>query len=154
MIFSFTNVPALRKKLSKKKVVFVSGCFDVLHKGHVEFLQKARSLGDVLVVGVLPDRYIKEHKKRSATRGQRDRASVVEALKSVDHVIITPFLSGSYPSLHILHALRPDIFFCFENPQQYLPLKSELAALGITLRSKRMKKTGSSSEIIRKWKRG
>jgi cytidyltransferase-like protein len=151
MIYPFAKIPQLRKILSKKKVVFISGCFDVLHEGHIEFLKQAASLGDVLVVGVLSDRYIETHKRRDAARSQRDRAVVMQALKSVDHVILTPFFAGAYPSLHILHALRPTIFFRFENPQQYLPIKRELSEMGITLRSKKMKKINSTSAIISKF---
>lgn len=150
MICTYKDIPSLRKKLSGKRIVFVSGCFDIIHPGHIEFLEKAASLGDVLVVGVLADTYIQSHKKRKAVYSQKQRARVIEALKPVDHVILTPYRKEAYPSLNILQILRPDIFFRQEKKHAYLPLEDELNKLGITLKALSMKKVHSTTKTIKK----
>ncbi len=74
---------------SKKKIVFTNGCFDILHKGHISYLNEARSLGDALIVGVNSDRSVKQLK--GPTRpicSELDRKYVLENLKAVDAVEI------------------------------------------------------------------
>lgn len=77
---------------SGKKTVLVGGCFDILHLGHVVFLEKAKELGDLLVVSIESDRFIREEKKREPFHTQKQRAYVLSALRSVDLVIEMPFL--------------------------------------------------------------
>jgi D-beta-D-heptose 7-phosphate kinase/D-beta-D-heptose 1-phosphate adenosyltransferase len=79
-----------------KVIVFTNGCFDLIHRGHVHYLDQARALGDVLVVGVNTDRSVRRLKGpgRPIT-GEDDRAHVVAALAAVDYVCLfdepTPF---------------------------------------------------------------
>jgi cytidyltransferase-like protein len=71
------------------RVVFSNGCFDLLHPGHIETLQKARNLGDALVVGLNSDRSVRQMK--GAGRPivpERERAEVLAALECVDAVVI------------------------------------------------------------------
>jgi len=78
-----------RLRVKGKKIVFTNGCFDILHVGHVEYLSKARSLGDILVVGLNSDRSVKSIKgKGRPVNNQKDRAKVLSALYFVDYIII------------------------------------------------------------------
>lgn len=91
---------------SKRTVVFTNGCFDILHAGHVQYLEKAKSLGDVLVVGLNSDASVQKLKgKNRPVNNQEDRALVLAALEAVDYVIIfwedTPY--------ELIKALQPDI---------------------------------------------
>jgi rfaE bifunctional protein nucleotidyltransferase chain/domain len=77
-------------------IVFTNGCFDILHRGHVDYLQQAAALGDVLVVGMNTDRSVRALKgDERPIVPQDDRAYVVAALGSVDYVCLfdedTPF---------------------------------------------------------------
>ena len=81
----------IREKLKrdKRKVVFTNGCFDIVHRGHVEYLTKAKALGDVLFVGINTDASVRRLK--GATRPiicQDDRAFVLAALRVVDYVCL------------------------------------------------------------------
>ncbi len=90
-----------------KKVVFTNGCFDLLHLGHVRYLEQARSLGDALIVGVNTDASAKRLNKgwgRPITP-ENDRAAVVAALACVDQVV----LFGEDTPLELITALQPDI---------------------------------------------
>jgi rfaE bifunctional protein nucleotidyltransferase chain/domain len=75
--------------MPKEKIVFTNGVFDLLHPGHVRYLQQARRLGDRLIVGVNSDRSVRENKGpgRPITP-ERERAEVVAALACVDDVIV------------------------------------------------------------------
>lgn len=72
-----------------KKVVFTNGCFDILHRGHVSYLNEAKSLGDVLIVGLNSDASVKRLKGESRPiNNEEDRKFVLENLKAIDHVEI------------------------------------------------------------------
>ena len=76
-------------KRNGRRVVFTNGCFDLLHPGHVETLEKARRLGDALVVGVNSDRSVREMKGAGRPiLPERERAEILAALESVDAVVI------------------------------------------------------------------
>ena len=78
-------------------VVFTNGCFDILHAGHVRYLEQAKSYGDILVLGLNTDASVRENKgPRRPINSERDRAEVVGALRAVDYVVLT---AGSYDLL-------------------------------------------------------
>jgi D-beta-D-heptose 7-phosphate kinase/D-beta-D-heptose 1-phosphate adenosyltransferase len=76
-------------KSKGKKIVFTNGCFDILHRGHVEYLSKAKQLGDVLIVGLNSDSSVKMIKgdKRPIVP-QEDRAFILSNLSFVDYIVI------------------------------------------------------------------
>src|SRR6266700_1031335 len=91
-----------------KKLVATNGCFDLLHVGHVRYLQAARGLGDVLAVGLNGDRSVLELKGVGRPiNNERDRAEVLAALECVDLVTIfqqmraTQFISASVPAIYV-----------------------------------------------------
>ena len=72
-----------------KKIVFTNGCFDILHVGHVKYLQEAKSFGDILIVGLNSDASVKRLKGESRpVNTQEDRAYILAALEAVDYVVI------------------------------------------------------------------
>src|ERR1700733_8300292 len=76
-------------KHEHKRVVFTNGCFDILHPGHIRMLEKARSLGDALIVGINSDPSVQEIKgPRSPLIHQTERAELLAALAAVDIVTI------------------------------------------------------------------
>jgi rfaE bifunctional protein nucleotidyltransferase chain/domain len=77
------------QKRNGRRVVFTNGCFDLLHPGHIETLEKARSLGDALVVGVNSDRSVRDMKGAGRPiLPERERAEILAALECVDGVVI------------------------------------------------------------------
>src|SRR6476646_2859045 len=90
-----------------KKIVATNGCFDLLHVGHVRYLQAARALGDLLVVGLNGDRSVVELKGagRPITT-QRDRAEILAALECVDLVTVFPEVRAT----KFLAAVRPAVY--------------------------------------------
>ncbi len=98
----------IREKLRTegKRVVFTNGVFDILHRGHVEYLAKARSLGDVLVVGMNADASVRRLKgPERPVVSQDDRAFVLAALAVVDYVC----LFGEDTPYNLIKEVMPDI---------------------------------------------
>ena len=96
-----------RARRDKQRIVFTNGCFDLMHVGHTRYLQEAKALGDVLVVGVNSDASVKSLKKASDRPivAEAQRAEVVAALACVDYVIIFP----EPDPLNVITALQPDV---------------------------------------------
>lgn len=88
------------------KIVFANGCFDILHVGHVRYLEGAKALGDVLVVGINADEQVREQKGEGRPLvPERERAEIIAAIRAVDYVTIFP-----EPTVEaLLLSLRPDI---------------------------------------------
>lgn len=85
------EIYALSERLKKegKKVVFTNGCFDILHVGHVKYLQEAKSYGDILIVGLNSDSSVRELKGPTRpVNTEADRAYILAALESVDFVVL------------------------------------------------------------------
>jgi D-beta-D-heptose 7-phosphate kinase/D-beta-D-heptose 1-phosphate adenosyltransferase len=89
-----------------RKVVLTNGCFDLLHVGHVQFLQKAKGLGQILIVAINDDGSVRKLKGNGRPRiSSADRARIIAGLESVDHVIV---FSEATP-LHLIRELTPDV---------------------------------------------
>ena len=88
-------------------MVATNGCFDLLHVGHVRFLQEAKKRGDLLIVGVNGDRSVRELKGEGRpVNGEADRAEVVAGLGCVDAVVIFPDKRAT----EFLRAVRPEVY--------------------------------------------
>ena len=89
------------------RVVATNGCFDLLHVGHVRFLQEAKKRGDLLIVGVNGDRSVRELKGEGRpVNGEADRAEVVAGLGCVDAVVIF----SEKRATEFLRAVRPEVY--------------------------------------------
>ena len=94
------------EKSRGKKIVFTNGCFDLLHAGHVKYLQKARLLGDLLVLGLNSDASVRRLKgEKRPLIGEDERAQILSALDCVDYVII---FEEDTP-IKLISAVKPDI---------------------------------------------
>jgi rfaE bifunctional protein nucleotidyltransferase chain/domain len=93
-------------KQQKKKIVFTNGCFDLLHIGHVSLFQKAKTLGDVLIVAINSDKSLAGLKgpKRPLVP-QKDRTKLLAALSCIDYVVVF----GEQTPYELLSKLKPDI---------------------------------------------
>lgn len=93
-------------KKSGKKIVFTNGCFDLIHAGHVKVFEKAKALGDVLIVGLNSDSSVKRLKGANRPLvNEKSRAYVISALRPVDYVTL---FSEDTPA-ELIAMLKPDI---------------------------------------------
>jgi D-beta-D-heptose 7-phosphate kinase/D-beta-D-heptose 1-phosphate adenosyltransferase len=132
----------------RKRVIFTNGVFDILHVGHIELLDRAKSFGDILVIGLNSDASVRRLKGPSRPiNSQRERAAVLMALRSVDCVCIfsedTPF--------ELIGLLRPDVLVKgAEYSVDKIVGADLLASWGGAVRRVRMKKGHSTSRVIRR----
>ena len=97
-------VSGLRRK--RNRVVFTNGVFDILHFGHIDYLTKAKALGDVLIVGLNSDSSVRKFKSKDRPiQNERDRARILASLRPVDYVIL--FYEETPERL--IKLVRPDI---------------------------------------------
>ena len=107
-VVTLQTLVRIRRALARKhrKVVFTNGTFDILHRGHVEYLAAARKLGDILIVGLNTDRSIRRIKgKLRPINRNDDRAAVLAALASVDYVV---FFGDDTPA-RLIARIIPDV---------------------------------------------
>ena len=127
------NIAQLKKcinyhKKYSQKIVFTNGCFDILHLGHVKYLEDSKKVGDILVVGINSNGSIKKIKgKTRPIMPEFDRLRIVAALESVDYVILfkentplkTAHVSLNYPTLMVQNAIPQIEQHCHVTVQMY-----------------------------------
>jgi D-beta-D-heptose 7-phosphate kinase/D-beta-D-heptose 1-phosphate adenosyltransferase len=95
-----------KEKRNGKRVVFTNGCFDLLHPGHIQSLEAARALGDLLIVGINSDSSVRELKGQARpVLPEQERAEILANLECVDAVLIFPELTPQ----KTIAALLPDV---------------------------------------------
>ncbi|HEY6128784.1 MAG TPA: adenylyltransferase/cytidyltransferase family protein [Candidatus Acidoferrum sp.] len=135
----------LRKQT--KRIVFANGCFDILHVGHVRYLAGARAEGDVLVVGINADSGVEKLKGTGRpVLNEKARATLVAALRAVDHVVIF-----SEPNVEpLLNELRPDVHAKgTDYTSATVPEKAIADRLGIRVAIVGDSKKHSTSELLK-----
>lgn len=131
-------------KVNEYKMVFTNGCFDILHFGHLSYLQKARALGDILVVGLNSDASVKRLKGETRPINKEShRAAMLASLFFVDYVVIfdedTPY--------ELIKALRPDVLVKGADYEKEKVIGVDLVKQTVLID---LEKGLSSSAIIRK----
>lgn len=149
-VVSRAELTTIRPELKKsgKRVVFTNGCFDILHRGHIDYLTKAKALGDVLVVGMNDDNSVRRLKGSSRpVVDQEDRANVLAALAVVDFVCLfsedTPY--------ELIQAIVPDILVKGADwPVSNIVGKDIVEAAGGSVHAIEFLPNRSTSNIIKK----
>lgn len=115
MIVNLGDLAGIRKKHGNEKIVLTSGTFDMLHVGHLRYLEAVKALGDIVVVMMSGDDRTKARKgPKRPIIPQNDRAEMLSALKLVDYVFIDPAIAppSEIDPVHteVVAALQPDIY--------------------------------------------
>lgn len=108
-IIDYTQIKNIAEQLKAdgKTIVFTNGCFDILHVGHVRYLQAARELGDCLILGLNSDQSVRTLKGPTRPiNNQADRAEVLSALSAVDYVVIFEEPTAE----NLIHQIKPAIY--------------------------------------------
>ncbi|MCL4418813.1 adenylyltransferase/cytidyltransferase family protein [Patescibacteria group bacterium] len=104
----------LREK--NKRIVLAGGCFDILHMGHVKFLENAKKLGDVLFVLLESDESVKKLKgKNRPINQQKERAGVLRALETVSHVVLLKNMKTDNDYDNLITQIKPHIIATTQN---------------------------------------
>ena len=123
-----------KKNKNNKKIVLVGGCFDILHLGHIIFLEKAKKKGDVLIVLLESDENIFKNKGNNRpVNNQENRAKILKSLKMVDQVIKLPVMKTDDEYLEIIKKIKPSIIAVSENDKNLINKKYQAKLVGAKL---------------------
>ncbi len=115
--------------MKKYRIGYTQGAFDVFHIGHLNLLQNAKKMCDVLVVGVNSDNLINEYKYRSPLNSETDRLAIVSNIKAVDYA----FISSTLEKMEAWEKIRFDAVFIgddWKGSERWLRTEKELSAVG------------------------
>lgn len=149
-IKSLKSLKKVARTLHKqgKTIVFTNGCFDLLHVGHIKYLEEAKRQGDILIVALNSDVSVRRIKgPRRPLVGQKDRLSIIAGLSSVDYVC----LFGEATPIKVIKALRPDVLVKGADWKRKGIVGSELVrSYGGKVATVRFIKGRSTSRMIKK----
>ena len=126
MISTFPN--DLQTFPEDKDIVLVGGVYDLIHIGHIEFLNAAKKHGDYLVVALESEEIVLNIKKRRPVHSQQQRAKILSHLSFVDHLIILPQMNGYEDYAKLVESVRPKVIAVTEG-EPYLEEKKQQALL-------------------------
>ena len=141
-----------RRRARGKAIVFTNGVFDLLHPGHLRYLQQARALGDLLIVGVNSDRSVKANKGEGRPiTPEAERVEILEALEAVDAVVV--FDEGTPHA--VIATLQPDILVKGADwPADQIVGRDTVEARGGRVVLERVEQGHSTTSIIERVTRG
>lgn len=151
-IIKFSN---LEKELGiirqeKKSIVLIGGCFDILHVGHIRFLEEAKKEGDCLLVLLESDATVTRLKGSTRPHfSQNDRAEVLSSIKYVDYVILLPPMTADEEYVKLTVQIRPDIIAVTENDPLIAKKRHQAEMVGGKIAVIPYLKTHSSSKLAK-----
>ena len=108
-VLEYSDKKNIKTLLSGKKVVLVGGCFDIIHFGHIKFLEKAKESGNFLVVALETDKAILKKKKKRPFHNIDERANVLSAIRHVDLVLKLPFFKKNEDYFKMTKFIKPSV---------------------------------------------
>lgn len=148
-IVAYTDVPTLIHHLKKENRVLVGGCFDILHLGHVRFLNSAKKHG-VLIVALEDDNNLKAYKGVSRPiHRQNERAEVLSSLEAVDYVILLPSFSTDAQYAHFTKLISPATICVTAGDPQLHNKAAQAKTVGATIITIPKIHTPSTSQLVK-----
>lgn len=137
-------------RLYDRKIVLVGGVFDLIHYGHLNFLEAAKRQGNYLIVAIEPDEFISKHKNRSPVHTQVQRAELLARLDMVDEVVLLPKMQGYKDYLELVKTIQPAVIAVTEGEPHLANKQKQAAVVGaevvvVTLRDQQF----STSQILK-----
>lgn len=129
-IMPMNQIGSLKKLVGSQKVVLVGGCFDVFHFGHLKFLQAAKNQGDVLIVALEPDSFIRSHKKRKPVHTQTERAQILASLQIADFIFLLPQMKSDKEYFEFTKTISPDVIAVTRGDPQLKNKKHQAEIVG------------------------
>lgn len=132
-ILNEENAVKISKKLKRenKKIVLAGGCFDILHIGHIKFLNAAKKTGDVLFILLESDENVARYKgKNRPINTQNDRSLVLSSLRSVDFVVNLTNIKTNEDYDKLIMRLKPDIIAATKKSEQIIHIQRQAKLIG------------------------
>lgn len=152
MIINIDRTIEISNKLKKQKksIVVAGGCFDILHVGHVRFLQNAKKQGDVLFVLLESDENVRKLKgENRPINSQIDRAEILSNLKSVDYVVLLNNMKSDNDYDKLIACLKPDILATTKNDPGQIHKERQAKLTGADVKEVVKRFENKSTTILR-----
>lgn len=130
LIIQYKDLNGKKQIFKNKKVVLVGGCFDLIHFGHLKFLEAAKEQGDFLVIALESDEFIKKNKRKLPVHQQSERAEILSNLNMVDLIIPLPFLKTNNNYFELVKKISPGIIAVTEGDRQLENKKKQAELTG------------------------
>jgi len=118
-VIEYKDKENIKKQILNKKIVLVGGCFDILHYGHIKFLQNAKKYGDFLIIALESDKFIKIKKNKKPYHDIMERSFILSSISYVDLVIKLPYFKNSKDYYDLVSFIRPKIIAITQNDPFY-----------------------------------
>lgn len=130
-IISYKNLSRALKKIKPRTKVLAGGCFDILHPGHLKFLEAAKKQGEVLIVALESDENIRRLKgKNRPVNPQNVRAKNLASLSFVDYIILLPELKTDKDYTNLVLKIKPEVIAVTKNDPRIKKKKSQAELVG------------------------
>ncbi len=130
MIVPFKDLEKFTSIFKNKKTVLVGGCFDLIHYGHLKFLEAAKKEGEFLIVALESDEFIKKNKRKLPVHQQSERAEILSNLKMVDLIVLLPFFQSNKNYFDLVKKISPSIIAVTEGDKQLENKKKQASKVG------------------------
>ena len=130
LIIPYFDIEKHASVFKNKKSVLVGGCFDLIHYGHLKFLEKAKAQGDFLIVALESDEFIKNNKRKLQVHHQHERAEILSNLNMVDMIVLLPFFKTNNNYFELVKKISPSIIAVTEGDKQLENKKNQAKLIG------------------------
>jgi len=130
LIVRYKEIQEAEIFFENKKTVLVGGCFDLIHFGHLKFLEKAKEQGDFLIVALESDEFIKKYKKKLPVHRQLERAEILSNLNMIDLIILLPLFETNNDYFDLVKKISPRIIAVTVGDQQLKNKKKQALEVG------------------------
>jgi len=130
LIIQYKDLHREKQTFENKKTVLVGGCFDLIHYGHLKFLESAKEQGDFLVVALESDEFIKKHKRKLPVHQQQERAEILSFLNMVDMIILLPIFQTNNDYFELVKRISPSIIAVTKGDKQLENKKNQAKKIG------------------------
>lgn len=134
LIISFKDLEKSTPTFKDKKTILVGGCFDLIHFGHLKFLEKAKEQGNFLIVALESDEFIKKHKKKQPVHQQLERAEILANLNMVDMIILLPLFKTNNDYFNLVKKISPRIIAVTKGDKQIENKRKQAMEVGAEVR--------------------
>lgn len=136
--------------LETQKTVLVGGVFDVIHYGHLSFFKAAKAQGDILIVALESDEFVKKYKHRTPVHSQLQRAEILSHLDMIDEVIMLPQMKGYKDYLTLVQKVKPSVIAITEGDPYQTEKEKQALTIGAQVVPIVTRNTSlSTSQILR-----
>ncbi|KKP61078.1 MAG: Glycerol-3-phosphate cytidyltransferase TagD [Candidatus Roizmanbacteria bacterium GW2011_GWA2_34_18] len=130
LIVRYKEIQEAENFFKDKKTILVGGCFDLIHFGHLKFLEKAKEQGDFLIVALESDEFIKKYKKKQPVHQQSERAEILSNLNMVDLIVCLPLLKTNKEYFDLVKKISPSVIAVTVGDKQIENKKKQALGIG------------------------